>query len=304
MQLLKVLFATEYSGELTFKGGTSLSKAYNAIRRFSEDIDITYDIRAIAADLVEKNDGDPIPPSPSQAGKWSNEIRKRLAEWVSREMAAAIAIHLNEAGLDAEVEAVGDKLIVSYAPLFLGGGYVRPEVLLEFGARATGEPRGERVVECDAAVHIPDVEFPSACPWVMSVERTFWEKATAIHVFCRQRKPLPSRLARHWNDIVRLDDAGYGDGALDNRGEALSVAQHKGMFFRERDTDANWIDYEAAVRGGLQLVPKGNAYQVVEDDYERMVKDGILLDDSEGFEGLMSRCSELEEKANRSSVIS
>ena len=302
MQLLKILFATEYGNELTFKGGTSLSKAYNAIQRFSEDIDITYDIRAIAADLVGRNDGNPLPRTTSQARRWTAQIRERLAEWVSCEMASAIASQLNEAELAAEVEAVEEKLIVSYEPLFRGYGYVRPEVLLEFGARATGEPREERPIECDAAVHIQDVEFPAARPWVMSVERTFWEKATAVHVFCRQRRTLPPRLSRHWNDIIRLDDAGYADSALGKRHEALNVAQHKSKFFRERDTDNNWIDYEAAVNGELQLVPEGPAYQVVESDYERMVEDGILLDDGEGFINLMRRCSELEEKANRSSI--
>ena len=301
VQILQNLFATEYGGALTFKGGTSLSKAYNAIRRFSEDIDITYDIRAIAADLVEKNNGSPIPPTTSQAGKWTNQIRERLAEWVSCEMAPAIASQLDEAELAAEVkvEVIEDKIVVSYEPLFSGGGYVRPEVLLEFGARATGEPREERAIECDAAAHIQGVEFPAARPWVMSVERTFWEKATAIHVYCRQRRRLPPRLSRHWNDIARLDDAGYADKALSNHSEALCVARHKSMFFRERGTGGNWIDYGAAVNGGLQLVPEGLAYQVVKNDYERMVEDGILLDDSEEFDDLMRRCSELEEKANQ-----
>ena len=238
VQLLKILFATEYGSELTFKGGTSLSKAYNAIRRFSEDIDITYDIRAIAADLIERNDGNPIPRTTSQARRWTDQIRRRLAEWVNREMSPAIQRQLDEADLGARVavEVIGDKIVVAYEPLFRGGGYVRPEVLLEFGARATGEPREERLIECDAAAYIQDVEFPAARPWVMSVERTFWEKATAVHVYCRQRRRLPPRLSRHWNDLVRLDDAGYADSALANRNEAFNVAQHKGMFFRERDT--------------------------------------------------------------------
>ena len=110
---------------------------------------------------------------------------------------------------------------------------------------------------------------------------------------------MPLRLSRHWHDIVRLADASYADKALANHSGALSVAQHKGMFYRARGTDTNWIDYEAAVSGGLQLVPEGLVYRVVESDYERMGEDGILLDDSEGFDDLMRRCSELEEKANQ-----
>ena len=298
VQLLQTLFATDYGGDLTFKGGTSLSKAYNAIRRFSEDIDITYNIRAIIPDLVADAGEEALPPTRSRERSWSRQIRRRLATWVADEMMSAIVHELLEAGLPTRIRADDDKLIVAYEPLFPDYGFVRPEVLLEFGARSTGEPRDLRTVECDAAGYIPDVDFPSARPWVMSVERTFWEKATAIHVFCRQRRSWAQRLSRHWNDIVRLDDAGYANRALGNRREALSVARHKQIFFRERDTDGNWIDYEAAVSGRLQLVPGGNSYAALQIDYDRMVSDGILLDDEEGFGELMRRCAELEDKAN------
>lgn len=298
VQLLQTLFATDYGGDLTFKGGTSLSKAYNAIRRFSEDIDITYDIRAVIPELVADAGEDALPPTRSRERSWSRQIRRRLGAWVADEMMPAIERGLLEAGPPTRLRTDDDKLIVAYEPLFPDYGFVRPEVLLEFGARSTGEPRNQRAVECDAAGYIPDVDFPSARPWVMSVERTFWEKATAIHVFCHQRRDWAQRLSRHWNDIVRLDDAGYADRALGNRREALSVARHKQIFFREKDNDGNWVDYEAAVSGNLQLVPEGNAYAALEEDYERMVNDGILLDDEEGFGELMRRCAELEDKAN------
>ncbi len=298
VQLLETLFATHYGGNLTFKGGTSLSKAYNAIRRFSEDIDITYDIRAIIPDLVADAGEEALPPTRSREKKWSRQVKRQLGTWVADEMLPTIERGLLEAGLPTRLRADNDKLIVAYEPLFPDYGFVRPEVLLEFGARSTGEPRDKRSVECDAARYIPDVDFPSARPWVMSVDRTFWEKATAIHVFCRQRRSRAQRLSRHWNDIVRLDDAGYADRALSNRREALSVAKHKQMFFREKDTDGNWIDYEAAVSGSLRLVPEGNAYTALQTDYDRMVNDGILLDDEEGFDELMRRCAELEDKAN------
>ena len=63
VEVLRILFSTEYGEHLTLKGGTSLSKAYGAIRRFSEDIDVTYNIRAIVPDLVSDEGLDPIPPS-------------------------------------------------------------------------------------------------------------------------------------------------------------------------------------------------------------------------------------------------
>lgn len=298
VQLLHALFATQFTDDLTFKGGTSLSKAYRAIRRFSEDIDITYDIRAIIPELVADADEAALPPTRSQERSWSRQIRRRLASWVSDEVKPAIESELLQAGLSTRLVSDGDKLTVAYEPLFPDYGFVRAEVLLEFGARSTGEPRDQRTVECDASPYIPDVDFPSARPWVMSVYRTFWEKATAIHVFCHQRRDWAQRLSRHWNDVVRLNEAGYADKALEDRSEALSVARHKRMFFRERDTHGNWIDYEAAVNGNLQLVPEGNAYSALRSDYERMMNDGILLDDGEGFDDLMKKCAELEERAN------
>ena len=83
---LRVLFAAPFGRHLVFKGGTSLSKVWRAIRRFSEDIDITYDIRGFAPDLVAGGDDEALPPTRSQERRWTGAIRPRLAEWV-REVA-------------------------------------------------------------------------------------------------------------------------------------------------------------------------------------------------------------------------
>ena len=296
---LGALVETPYGRNLVFKGGTSLAKAYHAIRRFSEDLDITYDIRAIASDLVADNGEDAIPATRSQERRWTREIRTRLARWVGGNALPAIEASLSEAGLSARLRAEGDRIFVGYAPLFTDYGFVRPEVMVEFGARSTGEPREERLTECDAAAYIPEVVFPSARPFVMLAERTFWEKATAMHVFCRQQRSRGERLSRHWHDLVRLDDTGHAGRAMLDYDIALLVARHKSMFFREKDVAGSWIDYEAAVSGGLQLVPDGQAYEALADDYERMQSDGMLLDDEEQFDDLMGRCAEIETRANR-----
>jgi predicted nucleotidyltransferase component of viral defense system len=85
---LETLFGSAMGSQLVFKGGTSLSKAYSAIRRFSEDVDLTYDIRAIAPDLIGSNDA--IPSTRSQERKWSKEIKSRLAKWVKDEALSVI----------------------------------------------------------------------------------------------------------------------------------------------------------------------------------------------------------------------
>lgn len=295
---LAALIETPFGADLTFKGGTSLAKAYHAIRRFSEDLDITYNIRAIAPDLLTDGDDEAIPVTRSQERRWTREIRRRLPSWVADHVLPSVETNLAEAGLSAELRAEEDHLFVAYEPLFDNYGFVRPEVLVEFGARSIGEPREERLCECDAASYVPDVAFPSVRPFVMLAERTFWEKATAVHVFCQQQRSRGERLSRHWYDLVRLDGIGYAERALANRDLALSVARHKSLFFRERDVTGNWVNYIAAVSGELQLVPDGPAYQVLSDDYDRMLTDGMLLDDEEHFDNLMERCADIQRRAN------
>ena len=299
--VLHALFGAPFARELVFKGGTSLAKGYGAIRRFSEDVDITRDIRALAPDLAAGAGVDPLPATRSQERRWTRTIRARLATWIRDRVRPEVEERLVSAGLRARVHAEGELLLVVYDPLFEAYGFVRPEVMVEFGARSTGGPHERRPVVCDAAACLPGLSFPTARPSVMRAERTFWEKATAMHVFCRQERRRGQRQSRHWHDVVRLDNAGIAARALEDRTLAHSVARHKTMFFAEKDTAGRWIDYEAAVRGTLQLVPGGDARTALADDYGRMLADGMLLDDGEPFASIIDRCADLETRANRRS---
>ena len=79
---LATLFGSPIGDHLVFKGGTSLSKAYGVIRRFSEDVDLTYDIRALAPDLVGEG-GDALPKTRSEEKRWTSDVRKRLPDWIA-----------------------------------------------------------------------------------------------------------------------------------------------------------------------------------------------------------------------------
>ena len=295
---LGILFEAPFAEHLTFKGGTSLSKVWRAIRRFSEDVDITYDIRAFAPDLVSGAGDEALPPTRSQERRWTRAIRTRLAEWVRDEARPIVEKGLSDAGFVARCRVEAERLYVAYEPMFEASGFVVPEVIVEFGARSTGEPHADRPVVCDAAALLPDLAFPEAHPRVMLAERTFWEKATAVHVFCRQERRRGERLSRHWHDLARLDETGTAASALADHALALSVARHKAMFFTENDARGNRIDYGAAVSGDLQIVPSGAARAVLADDYARMLADGMLLDENEPFDALMERCAAIEARAN------
>lgn len=301
--ILNVLFNAPFAEYLTFKGGTSLSKVWQAIRRFSEDIDITYDIRAFAPDLVSGTGDEALPSTRSQQKRWTNVINTQLAEWVRDKACPIVEQGLFDMGFAPKCRVDANRLYVAYEPMFDASDFIQPQVIVEFGARSTGEPHETRSVVCDAAAHLPDLAFPEAQPSVMLAERTFWEKATAAHVFCRQERRRGERLSRHWHDLVRLDEAGIAASALVDRELANSVARHKSVFFVENDSRGERIDYQAAVSGQLQLVPSGAAYAELADDYAAMVAGDILLDDDkESFDGLMERCAQLEARANETNI--
>jgi hypothetical protein len=297
---LRALFEDPIGAHLVFKGGTSLSKAHRLIERFSEDVDLTYDIRALAADLLPRGEGGEvldIPETRSQIRRVSEAIRNELLPaWVSGTVAPIIRARLARDGAQAAVEIDGVNLSIRYAQQ--DHGQVKSAVLLEFGARATGEPADFHDIACDSAAAGLDIDLPTARARVMKAERTFWEKATAVHVFCRSGDPVGDHKARHWYDLERLDANGVAPRAIADTDLAAQVATHKTAFFRERDQAGAWIDYHGAVGGGLQLVPVGPHLSELEADYAAMQADGLLPEGALTFARLMARCGEIERAAN------
>lgn len=294
---LGVLFASPYADSLVFKGGTSLSKAYNAIQRFSEDVDVTYDIRALAPDLV-KDAVDALPKTRSQQEKWTKEIRARLPVWLTNDLLPIIQRHLPSKTANAKVHADGASIVVEYEPLSSGTGYVAPRLLLEFGARSTGEPCSVRPLSCDASPFLETLTFPTCRPRVMRIERTFWEKATAMHVYCKKGRWSGERFSRHWYDLSQLKDLGYAAAAIADRDLAIDVARHKSFFFLEKEAGGKPIDYLMAVKGHLCLVPQGVALSNLRNDYSLMVADGLIFGDPPTFDFIVGKCEELQLAAN------
>ena len=172
---LSVLFENPIGRHLSFKGGTSLSKAWGLIDRFSEDVDLTYDIRAFIPELAVGGDG--IPSNRSQGQKWSEAVRVRLPDWIGGILKPILTAALEREGIRAELrQEKKEQLYLDYPARQEGYGYVKPSVMLEFGARSTGEPTEDRTIICYAEGQVPGVNFPTATARAMKVERTFWEK--------------------------------------------------------------------------------------------------------------------------------
>lgn len=293
---LDVLFAQPFGEHLVFKGGTSLSKAHgDLIQRFSEDIDLTYDIRQLIAG-PEPNAIEPLPASRSQERKWTSAVRKQLPIWIQTHVVPALQRAIEAGSVPLKMSTSLDKVELHYEPVNAAREYVRPMVLLEFGARSSGEPAERFDVACDASALL-GLEFPQACPRVMRAERTFWEKATAAHVYCHQDK-TPERFARHWHDMARLDQHGYVDAALAEPQLAEQVAAHKQMFFECRSLDGSIIQYADAIRGGLRIVPCSEGRIHLAADYQAMIDEGLFDGSPLAFDALMEHCSRIEAKVN------
>lgn len=163
VQTLSWIAGSRWAGDLVFKGGTSLSKAYRAIDRFSEDIDLTHDIRRLVPE-VEGREPDPIPGSKSQEKKWTGMAKRALEDWIRGEFMPAIAEAAGHWGARVEVEESEGSLLIHYPPVLAEApDYLRTAVKLEFGGRATGEPADWMPIACDIAGVIPEeVRLPSA----------------------------------------------------------------------------------------------------------------------------------------------
>lgn len=294
---LSSLFQSSVASLLTFKGGTSLSKAYQVIHRFSEDIDLTCDIHQF---ITEIGHGSPIPPNRSQADKWTDKVRKDLPGWIEGKIKPIIEHTLKNDDIKAHLEISGkekEKLIIHYPAVVKSVDYISQTVQLEFGARSTGEPHEKRNIVCDIASQMPELLFPTATPNVMLVERTFWEKATAIHVYCRQSDTPSDRFSRHWYDLFEIFNTDHLSKALADKELALNVARHKEMFFREKDSSGEPISYTEAVEGGIKLVPEGKSLTNLATDYEKMTDSG-LIQDAPPFSEIMARCGDIESQIN------
>ncbi|MCX5946166.1 MAG: nucleotidyl transferase AbiEii/AbiGii toxin family protein [Cyanobacteria bacterium] len=293
---------------LTFKGGTSLSKAYGLIDRFSEDVDLTLNIQHLWPEV----DLAPAVNS-SQADRRRDDADRKLKQWV-REIplpliqgaAAAAGVTLE---LDLEQPEAGRRqpptIVIHYQPLIPApvnsSGYVRPTVRLEFGAHSTGKPHGPMPISCEAATHLAMLDFPAARPLVMDPKRTFLEKASAIHVACRRGRwgsGEGERYSRHWYDLDRLARAGIAEAAIRDRPLAVEVAQNKQDFWHTTDAAKQPIDYVQVINGELQLVPTADAREALEADYRAMTDSGMLRGEIPSFPQLLQRIALLEQQCN------
>ncbi|WP_458758595.1 nucleotidyl transferase AbiEii/AbiGii toxin family protein [Afipia sp. TerB] len=304
---LKRLFGIQGEGSpgLVFKGGTSLSKAYAAIRRFSEDIDLSFD----RADLGYEGERNPEEaPSRKKADRLIEnlvaDIEKHIATAVLPRLTEAVAGELgpaDQAGWSLAIEPRHPQNLIFEYPSSLAAGdyagfaYMSRRVKLEFGARGDPWPIEKRQIESYAAQEFPDLFADPACTVdVLALRRTFWEKATALHAEHHRepQSPTPPYFSRHYYDLATLADEQEGKEAMKDGDLLKQVADHKSVFFR-----AAWASYGTARVGTLRLSPHPDRIADLRADYRKMAP--MMFDDPPPtFDEILVRIAKLEKQIN------
>lgn len=287
--------------QLLFKGGTSLSKAFGLIKRFSEDID-----------LVVYPDGLGFGPDrdPASAKGLSNTARKarydelrqacskyictRLAGALERELGARCEISVDEQDSDKQT------LLIEYPTLYGADDldYVLPRVKLEGGARSGLTPNTVKSLTPFVADELDDAwSFQIDGIHVLEPARTYLEKILILHgAFCGHRDEGRSptdkdRISRHYYDVAMITDTKVGRAALADTALLETVRTHNLLAFNQA-----WKRFDQAVPGSVRIVPEGGLRKAIENDYQAM--QGMMLGDAPGFDWVLYQLKIAEDALN------
>ncbi len=287
---LNAVFDLPFAQYLVFKGGTSLSKGWNLIERFSEDIDLAIDrsFLGFEGDL-----------SKTQVRK----LRKVSCAFIEGEFLKVLNDKVQELEIpDVELsvedfkDSDTDPLVIewNYLALTEQNEYLRPRVLIEIGSRSLMEPIKPREIRSLVGQQYPDQAFADKPFNVQTVlpKRTFLEKIFLLHE--EFQKPAEhirvDRLSRHLYDIEKLMDTDHGRQALEDQELYDAIITHRQVFNPLRG-----IDYTNHAKDKLNFIPPKDIIKAWEKDYQTM-QESMIYGESLKFEELIGRLEELQAK--------
>jgi hypothetical protein len=300
---LKELFSIdEVKDNLTFKGGTSLSKIYKVIDRFSEDIDVSVE----RAYLGFKDDKDPAKVGSKQAKKLIEELGQACQKFVREDLFdklnEVIKEKLGTEDWKLEIDEDdndGQTILFTYPKLTTNvSNYIRPVVKIELGARSDHWPVSMQKITPFVAEILPaPLNQMDAEIRVLNIERTFWEKATILHKYAHypESKTVPERQSRHFFDFYCLLNSDGKAKALANVELLEKVAAHKNIYFK-----AAWANYSTAKKGSLKLIAEEKIMKAMEADYKAMSE--MLAGEVPSWIEIIRILKEFEDEFNNASM--
>jgi len=275
--ILERLFSLiNLKGHITFKGGTSLSKVYNIIHRFSEDIDLS----------IEKEffgfDGTNNPEKALSKNKQRlalTYLSNACSQYVQNDLLSTLKIAISEKldttdgwYLNVDTDDLDGQTLQFQYPSIMAkkNRYIRPSVKIELGARSEHWPVSRHNIQSYAKQALGNkITEPKVFVKVLDAKRTFWEKATILHQYAHlpQNKKLPPRISRHYYDFYCLLNSDIKTKALEDSILLDRVATHKNIYFASA-----WASYNTAKKGSLMLSPPLMLHDELEKDF-RLMKD-------------------------------
>jgi hypothetical protein len=293
--VLRALFALPYADNLSFKGGTSLSKCYNLIERFSEDIDVAINREFLGfCGTLSKN----------QIG---TRLRRAACSFVREKLQFDLAGELENQGINADLFSVNVNITpvtttdpeiieVHYKSLFPESNYIKPIVKLEISGRSMNEPLRKIVLQSFIDETYSDKVFAEKPFEVNAVvpERTFLEKICLLHEeFAKPQEFMRTeRMSRHLYDLVRIFDTDIAAKALSDKELYRSIVEHRRIFIGLKG-----FDYDTLAPQTIEIVPPDHIIALWKADYETM-RETMIYGESLPFNKLIDKIKLLNEKIN------
>jgi hypothetical protein len=291
--ILKRLFAdSQLKDQMVFKGGTSLSKVYGLIDRFSEDIDLILDWRALGYGSPGGDDPWRQLPSKTQRTRYNQEMNARAAEYIREKLLVDLNRLLAAPGVAASIDAGDPHTVNVRYPASFGATYIRPEVRLEIGPLASWVPSGKEMIQPYAAEAFPAAFEATTCAVVViRAERTFWEKATILHQEAHRPGNIPARYSRHYYDFYKMACSKVREEAFSDLGLLRDVVEFKELFY-----SSSWARYDLAVPGTFRLSPPSDQVSALARDYKEMRE--MFYREPPDFATILTALPGLEEEIN------
>ncbi|MFH1699661.1 MAG: nucleotidyl transferase AbiEii/AbiGii toxin family protein [Candidatus Zixiibacteriota bacterium] len=282
---LRMIFTSKISEYLVFKGGTSLSKVYKLIERFSEDIDLAIDRKYLGfeGDLTKGE---------------IRRLRRKSHDFTSSEMVEILRTQLDNHEIDTDLyEIIVDNtnitdqdpeiVKINYKSVFEVLPYLTQNVTIEIGARSLIEPFEQRKIQSIIRENYPDMDFSEDEFIVNTVipEKTFLEKLILLHEEFQksQEKVRYQRMSRHLYDIGQIMNTDYGKRALNNTNLFNEIVQHRKKF-----TPMKNVAYEKLTLQNLKIIPHGEFLELYRKDYIEM-QGTMIYRKSLGFDSLIEQ---------------
>jgi hypothetical protein len=294
--ILQLVFSLPFADKLVFKGGTSLSKVWNLIERFSEDIDLAFDreLFGLQEDLTIKQ---------------IKKLRKQSSLFVKDTFSTELQKAFEKYGLqqiftiEPEPDGEGDKtypeprkIFIRYKSLFDDISYLKSEIVLEIGARSLFEPTLKREIKSMIAENLNiDTNLENNPITTAIPSKTFIEKAFLLHeIFTGNGKMQANRKSRHLYDLERMMDKELADSAISDNELWTTIRHH-----REKFTHISDVDYSQDIRSNICLIPPDNVIANWQQDYETM-QQTMIYGKTLTFGELINRIKQLEKRIQQS----